>query len=343
MAKVSGKTLVTGGAGFIGSHVVRELLKQGREVRVLAMKGENTKNIDGLDVEKVEGDVLDADSVKKALKGCNRLFHLAAIYALWLPNRRKMYDVNVTGSQNILWAAYKQGVERVVYTSSIAALGVSGDGKPTTEETEFNQIDKANDYVFSKYLSDQDARVFAREGLPLTIVNPAFPFGARDIAPTPTGQILLDIVNGKTPGWFEAGFNVVDVEDVARGHVLAEEKGRVGERYIMANQNVTMKEFLELVTKVTGMNLKLRKIPINVAIALGYFMEYRSDTVTHQRPVISGKALRYAKQYLHYDNSKARKELGMEFTPIEESISRAVEWFKENGYIKNKAFLKRAS
>lgn len=337
------KTLVTGAAGFIGSHVVRELLKQNREVRALVMRGENTKNIDGLDVEKVEGDVLDADSVKKAMQGCNRVFHLAAIYALWLPNRRKMYDVNVTGSQNLLWAAYKADVERVVYTSSIAALGVEDGEQPANEKTEFNQIDKANDYVFSKYLSDKDAKVFAREGLPLTIVNPAFPFGARDIAPTPTGQILLDIVNGKTPGYFDAGFNVVDVEDVARGHILAEEKGKVGESYIMANRNLQMKEFLDLVMSVTGIKIKLRKIPINVAIGLGYFLEYRSDSVTHQRPVISGKALRYARQYLYYDNTKARTELGMEFTPIEESIRRALEWFKENGYVTNKAYLKRAS
>lgn len=338
-----GKTLVTGAAGFIGSHVVRLLLEQGRDVRAMIMHGENTKNIDGLDVEKVEGDVTDADSVKAAMKGCDRVFHLAAIYALWLPNRRKMYDVNVTGSQNVLWAAYKADVEKVVYTSSIAALGVEDAEAPSNEKTPFNQIDKANDYVFSKYLSDQDAKVFAREGLPLTIVNPGFPFGARDIAPTPTGQILLDIVNGKTPGYFDAGFNIVDVEDVARGHVLAEEKGKVGESYCLTNQNVKMKEFLDLVMDVTGVRIKLRKIPIRVAIGMGYLLEYRSDNVTHQRPVISGKALRYAKQYLFYDNTKAKEELGLEFTPIEESIRRAVEWFKENGYITNRDFLKQAS
>jgi len=337
------KTLVTGGAGFIGSHVVRDLLAQGREVRALVMKGENTKNIDGLDVEKVEGDVLDPDAMKKAVKGCNKLFHLAAIYALWLPNRRKMYDVNVTGSQNVLWAALKANVEKVVYTSSIASLGVEDGETPATEKTDFNQIDKANDYVFSKYLSDQDARVFAREGLPLTIVCPAFPFGARDIAPTPTGQILLDIVNGKTPGYFDAGFNIVDVEDVAKGHILAEQKGKVGEKYILGNQNLKMKDFLDLVARVSGAKLKLRKIPISVAIAMGYVMEYRSDTVTHERPLLSGKALRYARQYLFYDNTKARTELGMEFTSVEQSIGKAVEWFKENGYITNKEFLKKAS
>ena len=338
-----GKTLVTGAAGFIGSHVVRQLLEQGREVRALVMHGENTKNIDALSVEKVTGDVTDPDSVRAAMKGCDRLYHLAAIYALWLPNRRKMYDVNVTGSQNVLWAAFKADVEKVVYTSSIAALGVEDGETPSNESTPFNQIDKANDYVFSKYLSDQDAKVFAREGLPLTLVNPGFPMGARDIAPTPTGQILLDIVNGKMPGYFDAGFNVVDVEDVARGHVLAEEKGRVGESYCLTNRNLQMKEFLDLVGKVTGMRMKLRKIPINVAIGLGYMLEYRSDTVTHQRPVISGKALRYARQHLYYDNTKAKTELGLEFTPIEDSIRRAIEWFRENGYITNRDFLARAS
>lgn len=337
------KTLVTGAAGFIGSHVVRELLKQNREVRAMVMRGENTKNIDGLDVEKVEGDVTDADSVKRCVEGCNRVYHLAAIYALWLPNRRKMYDVNVTGSQNVLWAAYKADVEKVVYTSSIAALGVEPGDQPANENTEFNQIDKANDYIFSKYLSDQDALVFAREGLPVVLVNPAFPFGARDIAPTPTGQILLDIVNGKTPGYFDAGFNIVDVEDVARGHVLAEDKGKVGEKYILGNENLTMKKFIETVVDVTGVKLKLRKIPVNVAIGMGYAMEFWSDTRTHQQPLLSGKALRYAKQYLYFDNSKAKRELGLQFTPVEESIRRAVTWFKENGYITNRDFLKRAS
>lgn len=337
------KTLVTGAAGFIGSHVVLELLKQNREVRALVLRGENTKNLDGLDIETFEGDVLDPDSMKKAMQGCNRLFHLAAIYALWLPNRRKMYDVNVTGSQNVLWAAYKAGVERVVYTSSVAALGVEPGEQPANENTEFNQITKANDYIFSKYLSDRDAKVFAREGLPLTIVNPAFPFGARDIAPTPTGQILLDVVNGKTPGYFDAGFSIVDVEDVARGHILAEEKGKVGESYLMANKNLTFKEFLELVMRVTGVQVKLRKIPVSVAIGLGYLLEYWSNRWSHRPPFISAKALRYARQYLYFDNSKARNELGLEFTPVESSVRRAVEWFRENGYITNAAYLQRSS
>ena len=327
------KTLVTGAAGFIGSHVVLELLKQNREVRALILPGENTKNLDGLDIERFEGDVVDPDSMKKAMQGCNRLFHLAAIYALWLPNRRKMYDVNVTGSQNVLWAAYKAGVERVVYTSSVAALGVEPGEQPANENTEFNQIANANDYIFSKYLSDRDAKGFAREGLPLTIVNPAFPFGARDIAPTPTGQILLDVVNGKTPGYFDAGFSIVDVEDVARGHILAEEKGKVGESYLMANKNLTFKEFLELVMRVTGVQVKLRKIPVSVAIGLGYLLEYRSNRWSHRPPLLSPKALRYARQYLYFDNSKARNELGLEFTPVESSIRRAVEWFRENRYI----------
>jgi dihydroflavonol-4-reductase len=332
------KTLVTGAAGFIGSHVVLELLKQNREVRALILPGENTKNLDGLDIERFEGDVCDPDSMKKAMQGCNRLFHLAAIYALWLPNRRKMYDVNVTGSQNVLWAACKAGVERVVYTSSVAALGVEPGEQPANENTEFNQITKANDYIFSKYLSDRDAKAFAREGLPLTVVNPAFPFGARDIVPTPTGQILLDVVNGKTPGYFDAGFSIVDVEDVARGHILAEEKGRVGESYLMANQNVTFKEFFEMIMRVTGVKVKLRKIPVSVAIGLGYVLEYWSNRWSHRPPLLSAKALRYARQYLYFDNSKARNELGLEFTPVESSIRRAVEWFGENGYITNPAY-----
>lgn len=326
-----GKTLVTGAAGFIGSHVVRELLAKDREVKAMILSGEDTRNLAGLDVEQVDGDVRDPASVKRALQGCDRLFHLAAIYALWLPNRRKMYDVNVVGTQNVLWAAYKAELERVVYTSSIAAVGVLPGEVPADETTEFNQMKAANDYVFSKWLSDEVAKGFAREGLPLVIVNPAFPFGARDRGPTPTGRILLDLVRGKLPGYFDAGFNVVDVEDVARGHVLAEEKGEVGESYLLANHNIAMKDFLELVARVTHTKVKLRKFPKRAMIALGHLLEARADKYTHSHPMLTGKALEYGAQNLYYDNTKARTELGLTFTPIEDSIRRAVAWFRENG------------
>lgn len=327
------KTLVTGAAGFIGSHVVRLLLEQGRDVKAFVFRGEDTRSLDGLEVERVEGDVRDRDSIERALTGCDRLYHLAAIYALWLPDRRVMFDVNVTGTQNMLWAATKAGLERVIYTSSIAAVGVLPGNAAANEQTEFNMTGKCNDYIFSKWLSHVVADGFARQGLPLTIVQPAFPFGARDRGPTPTGQILVDLLNKKLPGYFDAGFNVVDVNDVAEGHVLAEEKGRVGESYLLANENIAFKEFLELTGRVTDTKVKLRKLPKRALIKLGYLLESRADRIK-KKPLVTGSALEYGAHNLYYDNTKARTELGLEFTPIEDSIRRSVAWFRENGYVK---------
>jgi dihydroflavonol-4-reductase len=327
-----GKTLVTGAAGFIGSHVVRDLLAAGREVRAMLRPGEDTRNLDGLDVERVEGDLRDPDACHAAAQGCQRLFHLAAVYALWLPEPRLIYDVNVLGSQNMLWAARKADMERVVYTSSIAAVGVEPGQAPADEETPFNQVGNCNDYVFSKFLSDRLAMGFAREGLNLTVVCPAFPFGARDVGPTPTGKILLDVVQGRMPGYFDAGFNVIDVNDVARGHLLAEDKGRVGERYLLSNRNLTMQEFMELVLRVAGQRRRLVKLPLRTVTLLAHGLDWLADR-RGKEPRISGKALRYASQNLYYDNTKARRELGLTFRPVEDSIRDALEWFQANGYL----------
>ncbi|MEW6776015.1 MAG: SDR family oxidoreductase [Bdellovibrionota bacterium] len=337
--KVSGKTLVTGAAGFIGSHVVRELLKEGRTVRAMVLPGENTKNLQALDVEIVEGDLQNPDSLKNIVKGCSRIFHLAAIYAIWLPRREKMFEVNCIGSMNLLWEAYRQEVEKVVYTSSIAAVGIQPSTVLSKETDRFNQVKAGNDYVTSKWLSEEEAKTFVRQGLDIFFCNPGFPFGARDIAPTPTGQILLDIVNGKNRFYFDAGFSAVDVEDVARGHVLAEKHGKPGERYILSNQNLTFKEFIDLVAKVSGVSHKARKLPLQFAAPLGDWMERRADR-TGKRPLLTGSGIRYANNYLYFDNTKATQELGLGFTPIEKSIERAITWFVENGYVKNQEFLK---
>jgi dihydroflavonol-4-reductase len=333
------KTLVTGAAGFIGSHVVRELLAQSREVKAMILPGEDTRNLEGLEIERIEADVLDADTVKAAMQGVDRVFHLAAIYAVWLPRREKIYDVNCTGSLNVLWAALKAEVDKVVFTSSVAAVGLH-QGKEASDETvEFNLMGRANDYVYTKWLSEEQAKTFIPTGLPIVFCNPALPYGARDVAPTPTGQILLDIVNGKNKFYFEGGINVVDVEDVAKGHVRAEATGRIGERYILGNRNVTFKEFFDLIVKATGLPLKAWKTPISMVMPIADWMERRADNVTRKPPLFTGSALRYAKNFLYFDVSKARKELGYDPRPTEESIRRAVDWFAENGYIENKKFL----
>jgi len=274
------------------------------------------------------------------VKGCSRLFHLAAIYAIWLPKREKMYEVNCVGSMNLLWEAYHQGVEKTVFTSSIAAVGIKDGMSSSNENDRFNKVGMGNDYVNSKWLSEEEAKTFVRQGMDISFCNPGFPFGARDVAPTPTGQILLDIINGKNRFYFDAGFSAVDVEDVARGHVLAEKHGKPGERYILSNKNITFKEFFDLVSKVSRIQHKTRKLPIQLAAPLGDWMERRSDR-TGKRPVLTGSGIRYANNYLYFDNTKARKELGLEFTPIEESIERAISWFSEHGYIKNQGFLKK--
>jgi dihydroflavonol-4-reductase len=334
-----GKTLVTGAAGFIGSHVVRELLAQNREVRAMVLPGEDTRNLDDLAVEKIEANLLEPETLDTAMRGVDRVFHLAAVYAVWLPRREKIYEVNCVGSLNLLWAARKAEVEKVVYTSSAAAVGLR-DGEQDADETvPFDQMGKANDYVYTKWLSEEEAKTFIPNGLPIVFCNPCFPFGARDVAPTPTGQILLDVVNGKNRFYFDGGMNVVDVEDVAKGHVLAGEHGRIGERYLLGNRNVTFKEFFELIAKVTDVPLKPRKLPVGLVVPIADYLERRADNVTHQPPLFAGSALRYAKNYLYYDTSKARKELGYEPRPIEESIQRAVDWFREHGYIENQKFL----
>ncbi|MCB0219979.1 MAG: SDR family oxidoreductase [Chrysiogenetes bacterium] len=338
--RVRGKTLVTGAAGFIGSHVVRELLKEGREVRALVMPGENRKNLEALDVEIVEGNLLEPSTLKPAVTGCSRIHHLAAIYAIWLPRREKMFEVNCIGSLNLLWEAYHQSVEKLVFTSSIAAVGIKPGKTPAKEDDRFNQVAAANDYVNSKWLSEEEAKTFVRQGMDISFCNPGFPFGARDVAPTPTGQILLDIVNGKNRFYFDAGFSAVDVEDVARGHVLAEKHGKPGERYILSNHNLTFKEFYDLISDVSGVRHKARKLPIQFAAPLGDWLERRADQ-TGKRPVLTGSGIRYANNYLYFDNSKARNELGLTFTPIEDSIRRAISWFAENRYITNQEFLRR--
>ena len=325
------KTLVTGGGGFIGSSVVRKLLVRGKEVRVYLEPGAKTSNLDGLDVERVTGDVNDRDAVAAALKGCDTLYHLAAIYAIWLPKPELMYTVNVEGSKTVLWAAYKANLDKVVYTSSIAAVGTAADGDLADEGTEFNTWDDANHYIRSKWLSERDALRFAREGLPVVVVNPAFPFGPRDVGPTPTGRFIVEALRGKVPGYMDGGFNVVDVDDVAEAHVLAEEKGRVGERYILGDHNVTYKEFYDAVTEVAGVPPITRKLPTRVLWGMAWMMEKMGD-MRGKEPQLTYKSARYASRTLWFDTRKAHEELGMPRTALRDSIEKSIRWFRSNGY-----------
>jgi dihydroflavonol-4-reductase len=327
------KTLVTGGSGFIGSSVVRKLLARGKEVRCYVEPGAKTDNLTGLDVEIRVGDVNDRDKVADALKGCDTLFHLAAIYAIWLPEPSLMYKVNVEGSKTVLWAAYKAGLEKVVYTSSIAAVGHREDGEPANEGDPFSPVDwdVGNAYIRSKWLSELDALRFAKEGLPLVVVNPAFPFGERDIGPTPTGAFIVSALKKQVPGYVNSGFCAIDVDDCAEGHVLAAEKGRVGERYILGNHNVSFGEFYDVVGRVAGLSIPKRAIPGWVAQGMGWAMEQVAAR-KKSRPLATYKAAKYASRTHFFDNAKSRSELGLPSTPLETTIEKAVRWFRTHGY-----------
>jgi dihydroflavonol-4-reductase len=328
------KTVVTGASGFIGSAVVRKLIKRGKEIRCYLEPGAKLDNLAGLDVEKVTGDVNDRDAIARALKGCDTLYHLAAIYAIWLPEPSLMYRVNVEGTKTVLWAAYKANLDKVVYTSSIAAVGRRPDGEPADENNQFSSMDwdEGNGYVRSKWLSELDALRFAREGLPLVVVNPAFPFGERDIAPTPTGGFILAALKKQLPGYVDAGMCAIDVDDCAEGHVLAAEKGRVGERYILGNHNVKMRDFYKTVAKVADVPEPKVRFPVGVARGISWGVEQYATRVKHEKPLTTYKASVFATSNHFYDNDKARRELGLPVTPLEATIEKSVRWFRQNGY-----------
>jgi dihydroflavonol-4-reductase len=328
---------VTGSTGFIGSAVVRRLLLGGREVRALVEPGakegplEEVEREVGRSADRVVVDVTDVAAMSHALSGCESLFHLAAIYKTWVPDPTRLYEVNVAGTVASLLAAQKAALRRVVYTSSIAAVGLRPDGQSADEETPFNLFDVANDYILSKWQSERVALKFAHAGLPLVVVNPSFPFGPRDAAPTPTGRMVLQLLKGQVPGIAAGGFNCVDVDDVALGHVAAEEKGRVGERYLLADHNVTLKEFFAAVCEVGQVKAPKLPLPSSVTAAVALGFELWADHVSHQEPRATYRSIRYAQRQAFFDPAKARRELGLPSTPLRTSLARAIEWFRGAG------------
>jgi dihydroflavonol-4-reductase len=328
VSRMSTTAAVTGATGFIGSAVVRKLLEQKRSVRCLIEPGANTVNLDGLPVERIPCDVTDFATMKKALDGAETLFHLAAIYKTWLPDEAVIHRVNVEGTVSTLLAAQAtSSVKRIVYTSSIAAIGLV-EGGLADENTKFNLFDVANPYILTKWQSERIAMRFAESGLPVVVVNPAFPFGPGDITPTPTGGIIRALLAKQVPGHGPGGFCTIDVDDCAEAHLLAEEKGRIGERYILGNDNVSMKDFFEIVSKVAG--LPVPKIPMPGALAAGVAlgMELWADHVSHKEPPATYKSMRYAQRSAFFSNAKAKRELGLRTRPLEETVRRAVEWFR---------------
>jgi dihydroflavonol-4-reductase len=326
----AGAVAVTGATGFIGSAVVRKLVEQKREVRAIVEPGANTKNLDGINVERITCDVTDAAGMKRVLGGCEALYHLAAIYKTWLPNPEIIYRVNLEGTTTTLLAAQAAKVKRIVYTSSIAAIGLV-DGGLADEDTSFNLFDVANEYILTKWMSERIAMRFAQAGAPVVVVNPAFPFGPRDIAPTPTGKIIVALLQKQVPGVGPGGFCTIDVDDCAMGHLLAEEKGRVGERYILGNDNVTLKEFFELVCKAAGTPTPRLPLPKSVSAGIALGMELWADHVSHKEPPATYRSMLYAQRNAFFSNAKAKRELGLPARPLEESVRRAIAWFRAEG------------
>jgi dihydroflavonol-4-reductase len=331
------KALVTGGTGFIGSHVVRRLLKEGMAVRCLARPGSSRRNLEGLSVEISEGDLQDRPSLDRAAAGCDHLFHVAADYRIWARHPEELIRSNVEGTRNMLEAAAQAGIKRVVFTSSVAAVGrpVLSDGTLGVgrEELDPPPGQQVGIYKQTKFQADLVAREYAKKGLPVVIVCPAAPIGSHDIKPTPTGRLILDFLNRKMPAYIETGMNFIDVEDVAYGHSQAAGKGRTGERYILGNVNLSLKEFLQKLADVSGLPAPKIRIPYAVAWLAGAISTGIAN-ITGREPRIPLDGVRMGHAPMYYDPSKAVKELGLPQKPIEIAIQKAVDWFRKNGYVR---------
>lgn len=329
------RALVTGGTGFVGSHVVRRLIDQKVTVRCLVRPGSKRANIEGLDLEYIVGDLRDAPSLKTALRDCQMLFHVAADYRLWARDPHEMDRTNIDGTRTLLQAAGDAGIKKVVYTSSVAAVGrPASNGHLGIGREEFDPTPEqlVGPYKRSKFQSDMLAREFAGKGLPIVIVNPAAPIGSQDIKPTPTGKMIVDFLNGRMPAYVETGMNFIDVEDVATGHWLAAVKGVVGERYILGHKNMTLKDFLDLLARLSGKPGPKFRIPYAVAWMAGAASTSLSY-LTGKEPLIPLDGVRMAHEPMYYDASKAVSKLGLPQTPVEEAARKAIRWFKDHGYV----------
>lgn len=326
--------LVTGGTGFVGSRLVRKLLDRGETVRCLVRKTSPQGNLNGLAVEQVTGDLQDVASLEKAVQGCRVVYHVAADYRLWSKDPQELYRNNVDGTRNLLEAAHQARCERIVYCSSVGALGIPKGGASGTETTPVTLEAMIGHYKRSKFLAEQEALKAAAAGVPVVIVNPSTPVGPNDIKPTETGRIITRFLNDQMPAYLDTGLNLVDVDDVAEGHILAAEKGRVGEKYILGNRNMSLREILETLSRLTGKPAPRGKIPYGFALGVAHVNQFFSGTLLGREPGVPVEGVRMAGKRMYFDPAKAVRELGLPQTPVEDALARAVHWFVDHGYVK---------
>lgn len=323
--------LVTGATGFLGAHIVRELLRGDARVRVLVRKESDRRNLAGLDVAIMEGDLLDRQSLATAIRGCDTLFHAAADYRLWTRQPAAMYAVNVDGTHNVLQAAYDAGVAKVVYTSSVGTLGNPGDGRPGDETTPVSFSDMVGDYKKSKFLAEREAEAFAARGLPLVIVNPSTPVGPLDIKPTPTGKLIVDFLRRKMPAYLDTGLNIVSATDCARGHVLAALKGRCGEKYVLGGDDLKLAEIFAILAELSGVPAPRWRLPYGPVLCAAY-VNASLAAISGKEPLIPLSGVRMAKKLMFFSSKKAKMELGYGTTPACQALEQAVAWFRAHGY-----------
>ncbi len=336
-------TLVTGATGFVGNHVARQLVAAGHSVRVLVRPTSRVESLDGLPLERVAGDLRDVLSLGRAMKGVQQVFHVAADYRLWTRNPDEIYESNVGGTQRLFEVAGQSGVKRIVYTSTVATIAVpSHNGTLPNEETHATIEQMIGHYKRSKFLAEAEAMKAAAAGLPVVIVNPTAPVGPGDWKPTPTGKIVVDFLSGKMPAYVDTGLNLVAVEDVAAGHLLAAEKGRVGERYILGARNMTLKEILEVVATMIGRPAPRVRLPHAVALAAGYADEWFSR-IAGREPRIPLEGVRMSRHRMFVESHKAERELGYRPGSVEEALERAVRWYEKHGYARSGSGSKQAA
>jgi dihydroflavonol-4-reductase len=324
-------TLVTGAAGFLGSHVARQLVARGEDVRVLMRVSSTNRAIADLSLEYVTGDLRDPASLDRAMKGVKRVFHVAADYRLWARRSKEIYDSNVGGTKNLLEAAKRAGIEQLIYTSTVATIAVDRPQHPN-EFTDAKLEEMVGHYKRSKWMAEQEVLKAAKAGLPVIVAMPTTPVGPWDWKPTPTGKIILDFLNGKMPGYVETGLNFVGVEECAAGHLLVSEKGKVGERYLLGGENLTLKAMLDVLSNITGLPAPRLKIPHGLALGVAYANTLFSRMFLRE-PSIPVEGVKIARHMMFVDASRAQRELGFKAGPVAAALERAVRWYEANCYI----------